>query len=44
VSSEQCKLIYLAALMGRGKTDFSLLLLEIIHDHFRRVRSHDPEA
>jgi len=44
VSSEQCKLIYLAALMGRGKTDFSLLLLEIIHDHFRRVRSHDADA
>ena len=44
VSSEQCKLIYLAALMGRGKTDFSLLLLEIIHDHFRRVRSHAPDA
>ena len=44
VSSEQCKLIYLAALMGRGKTDFSLLLLEIVHDHFRRVRSHAPDA
>jgi hypothetical protein len=30
--------------MGRGKTDFALLLLEIIHDHFRRVRSHDADA
>lgn len=38
VHSEQCKLIYCAALMGRGKTDFMLLLFEVIHDHFRRVR------
>jgi len=44
VSSEQCKLVYLAALMGRGKTDFALLLLEVVHDHFRRVRSHDADA
>jgi len=35
---EQCKLIYIAALMGRGKTDMSLLFYEIIHDHYRRVR------
>ena len=44
VSSEQCKLIYLAALMGRGKTDFALLMLEVIADHYRRVRLHDPAA
>jgi len=44
VSSEQCKLIYLAALMGRGKTDFALLMLEIIADHFARVRQHDTDA
>lgn len=37
VDSENCKLIYLAALMGRGKTDLSLLLGEIIADHYRRV-------
>lgn len=37
VHSEQCKLIYLAALMGRGKTDFSATMFEVIHDHFRRV-------
>jgi hypothetical protein len=43
VNSEQCKLIYCAALMGRGKTDFSLLLFEIIHDHFRRIRRHQPD-
>jgi predicted XRE-type DNA-binding protein len=39
IESEQCKLIYAAALMGRGKTDFALLLLEIIQDHYRRIRS-----
>jgi len=37
VNSEQCKLIYLAALMGRGKTDLSLTLLEVVHDHYRRI-------
>jgi hypothetical protein len=37
VHSEQCKLVYLAALMGRGKTDLSLTLLEVIHDHYRRL-------
>ena len=37
VHSEQCKLIYLAALMGRGKTDLSLLFLETIWDHYRRL-------
>jgi hypothetical protein len=44
IHSEQCKLVYLAALMGRGKTDLSLLLLETIHDHYRRVdRSTEEE-
>lgn len=38
VHSEQCKLIYLAALMGRGKTDFSMTMFEVIHDHYSRVR------
>lgn len=38
VHSEQCKLVYLAALMGRGKTDLSLTFLEVIHDHFERVK------
>jgi hypothetical protein len=37
VDSEACKLIYLAALMGRGKTDLSLTMCEIIADHFARV-------
>lgn len=37
VDSENCKLIYLAALMGRGKTDLSCLLGEVIADHYRRV-------
>lgn len=39
VHSEQCKLVYLAALMGRGKTDLSLTLLEIVDDHYRRLRN-----
>ncbi len=38
VHSEQCKLIYMAALMGRGKTDLAVTFFEVIHDHFRRVR------
>lgn len=37
VDSEQCKLIYLAALMGRGKTDLSLTFCEVIADHYARV-------
>jgi len=44
VNSEQCKLIYLAALMGRGKTDFALLLFEIIYDHYGRLRQHHPDS
>ena len=39
INSEQCKVIYAAALMGRGKTDFALLLLEVVADHYRRVES-----
>jgi len=38
VHSEQCKLIYLAALMGRGKTDLSLTMMEVVYDHFQRIR------
>lgn len=34
---EQCKLIYVAALMGRGKTDMTCLFGELISDHYRRV-------
>jgi len=42
-TSEATKLVYIAALMGRGKTDFSLLLLEVAHDHFRRLDRHLDE-
>jgi hypothetical protein len=38
VHSEQCKLIYMAALMGRGKTDLACTFFEVIHDHFRRLK------
>lgn len=44
IHSEQCKLVYLAALMGRGKTDLSLTMMEVIDDHYRRIaRSVDEE-
>lgn len=36
--SEQTKLVYIAALMGRGKTDFSLLMLEVVSHFYRRLR------
>jgi len=36
--SERAKLVYLAALMGRGKTDFSLTMLQIINHYYRRIR------
>ena len=38
VHSEQCKLIYMAALMGRGKTDFSVTFLQVIHWHYKRMQ------
>ena len=38
VHSEQCKLIYMAALMGRGKTDLAVTFYQLIDDHYRRVR------
>ena len=45
VHSEQCKLVYLAALMGRGKTDLSLTLMEIVADHYDRLdRAADLDA
>ena len=44
VHSEQCKLVYMAALMGKGKTDFACTLLEVIADHYSRVsRSTEEE-
>lgn len=44
LNSEQCKVIYAAALMGRGKTDFALLLLQIIHDHYERLQQSGHDA
>ena len=38
VHSEKCKLMYIAALMGRGKTDFALLLLESVIHEYERAR------
>lgn len=38
IHSEQCKLIYLAGLMGRGKTDWSLMMLQIVAWHYQRIR------
>jgi predicted XRE-type DNA-binding protein len=45
VHSEQCKLIYVASLMGRGKTDLCSLWFEVIADHYDRVqRSTDEQV
>lgn len=38
VHSEKCKLIYVAALMGRGKTDMALLMLESVVSQYERAR------
>lgn len=38
VHSEKCKLIYVAALMGRGKTDMALLMLESVVAQYERAR------
>jgi hypothetical protein len=37
-SGEQTSLIYLAGIMGSGKTDFAVSLLQIIWWHYRRLR------
>ena len=44
VHSEQCKLIYMAALMGKGKTDFACTLLEVVADHYDRVDRSTDES
>lgn len=36
-NSDDCKLIYIAGLMGRGKTDWLLSMFEIIHWHYQRI-------
>jgi len=38
VDNEDCMLVYIASLMGRGKTDFASLLFELIHNHYKRLR------
>jgi len=38
IHSENCKLIYLAGLMGRGKTDWSLSMCQVVHWHYKRLR------
>lgn len=43
VHSEQCKLIYVASLMGRGKTDLCSLWFEVIADHYDRVQRSTEE-
>jgi hypothetical protein len=43
VHSERCKLVYLAALMGRGKTDLSLTMMEVIADHYDRLERSTEE-
>ena len=38
VQNEDCMLIYIASLMGRGKTDFASLIFELIDHHYQRLR------
>lgn len=38
VHSEKCKLLYIAALMGRGKTDMALLMVESVLHTYERAR------
>ena len=43
IHSENCKLIYVAGLMGRGKTDWCCSMLEVIHWAYERVREQIAE-
>jgi hypothetical protein len=43
IHSENCKLIYVAGLMGRGKTDWCCSMLEVIHWAYERVREQITE-
>jgi hypothetical protein len=38
IHSENCKLIYVAGLMGRGKTDWCCSMFEVIHWYYERLR------
>lgn len=38
VHSEKCKLLYIAALMGRGKTDMALLMIESVYHQYERAQ------
>jgi len=40
--SENTKLVYMASLMGRGKTDFSLTMLQVVNHFYRRLRDSAP--
>ena len=41
-TSEATKLVYLAALMGRGKTDLSLTMLQVVDHYYSRLRETAP--
>jgi len=41
-ASENTKLVYIAALMGRGKTDLALTLLQVARHYFDRLRDAAP--
>ena len=38
IHDESCRLIYLAGLMGHGKTDWALSMLQTVYWHFERLR------
>lgn len=44
IESEKCKLIYIAALMGRGKSALAVKFLELIHRYYHRVEAAVEEA
>lgn len=43
IESEKCKLIYIAALMGRGKTALAVKFYEIVWRYWYRVDKHTEE-
>ena len=43
-TSEATKLVYIAALMGRGKTDLALTFLQVVNHFYDRLRESSPDS
>jgi len=41
---DPCKIVYVAALMGRGKTSFAVRCMQAVHRHFKRARKIAEET